>query len=43
VLLGLFLDRSLHTAPLFLIIGILLGLAAATIGVYRLVMQELKD
>jgi ATP synthase protein I len=43
VLLGLFLDRTLHTAPLLLIIGILLGLAAATIGVYRLVMQELKD
>jgi len=43
VLLGLFVDRMLHTAPLFLIIGILLGLAAATIGVYRLVMQELKD
>ena len=43
VLLGLFLDGTLHTAPLFLIVGILLGLAAATIGVYRLVMQELKD
>ncbi len=43
VLLGLFLDRTLRTAPPFLIIGILLGLAAATIGVYRLVMQELKD
>ena len=43
VLLGLFLDGTLHTAPLFLIIGILLGLTAATIGVYRLVMQELKD
>jgi F0F1-type ATP synthase assembly protein I len=43
VLLGLFLDGALHTSPLFLIIGILLGIAAATIGVYRLVMQELKD
>jgi ATP synthase protein I len=43
VLLGLFLDRTLRSGPLFLIIGILLGLAVATIGVYRLVMQELKD
>jgi len=43
VLLGLFLDRALRTEPLFLIIGILLGLAAAAIAVYRLVMQELKD
>ena len=43
VLLGLFLDSRLHSAPLFLIIGILLGLAVATVGVYRLVMQELKD
>jgi F0F1-type ATP synthase assembly protein I len=43
VLLGLFLDHALLTSPLFLIIGILLGLAAATVGVYRLVMRELKD
>jgi F0F1-type ATP synthase assembly protein I len=39
----LFLDHALLTSPLFLIIGILLGLAAATVGVYRLVMRELKD
>jgi F0F1-type ATP synthase assembly protein I len=42
VLGGLFLDRALHTAPLFLVIGILLGLAAALFGVYRLVMEELR-
>jgi F0F1-type ATP synthase assembly protein I len=40
---GLFLDRILHTMPLFLVIGILLGLAAATFSVYRLVMKEFRD
>ncbi|MDQ6712610.1 MAG: AtpZ/AtpI family protein [Candidatus Dormibacteraeota bacterium] len=40
VLLGLFLDRTLHTTPLFLIVGMLLGIAAAALGVYRLVIRE---
>jgi F0F1-type ATP synthase assembly protein I len=40
ILGGLFLDRMLHTTPLFLIVGILLGIAAAALGVYRLVMRE---
>lgn len=40
VLGGLFLDRMLHTTPLFLIIGILLGIGAAALGVYRLVIRE---
>ena len=43
ILGGMFLDSTLHTSPLFLIIGILLGLAAALLGVYRLVMRELKE
>jgi ATP synthase protein I len=43
VLGGLFLDRMLHTTPLFLIIGILLGIAAAALGVYRLVMREFNQ
>lgn len=43
VLLGLFLDGMLHTAPLFLIIGILLGIGAAMLGVYRMVMRELRQ
>jgi ATP synthase protein I len=42
ILGGILLDRMLHTSPLFLIVGILLGIAAAALGVYRLVMQELK-
>jgi ATP synthase protein I len=40
ILGGLFLDRMVHTTPLFLIIGILLGIAAAALGVYRLVIRE---
>jgi ATP synthase protein I len=40
VLGGYFLDRTLHTTPLFLIIGILLGIGAAALGVYRLVIRE---
>jgi ATP synthase protein I len=40
ILGGLFLDRMLHTTPLFLIVGILLGIAAAAVGIYRLVIRE---
>ncbi|HXN01126.1 MAG TPA: AtpZ/AtpI family protein [Candidatus Dormibacteraeota bacterium] len=40
ILGGLFLDRVLHTTPLFLIIGILVGIAAAALGIYRLVIRE---
>ena len=43
VLLGLFVDGLLHTSPLFFIIGIVLGLAAAVVGVYRLVMREFRN
>jgi ATP synthase protein I len=39
---GLFLDRWLRTTPLFLVIGILLGLGAAAFGVYRLVVREMR-
>jgi F0F1-type ATP synthase assembly protein I len=43
VLGGLFLDGKLHTSPLFLIVGIVLGLAAAVLSVYRLIMEETRD
>ena len=36
VALGLFLDRRLGTAPLFLLVGILLGLVIAGYTLYRL-------
>lgn len=43
VLAGLFLDRTLHTSPLFLLIGIFLGIAAAVLGVYKMLRQELRQ
>lgn len=43
VLAGLFLDRTLHTSPLFLLIGIFLGIAAAVLGVYKMLREELRQ
>jgi F0F1-type ATP synthase assembly protein I len=40
---GLFLDRALHTAPLFLLVGLALGVGAAIYGVYKLLQEELKS
>jgi len=38
VVLGLYLDNSLGTAPLFLIAGILVGLGLAGYTIYRLTL-----
>lgn len=38
VLLGLFLDDALGTEPLFLVVGILLGLVLAGYSLYRLTL-----
>lgn len=35
---GILLDKYLHTRPIFLLIGIFLGLALAGYSLYRLVM-----
>jgi len=43
VLGGLFLDRTLHTSPLFFLVGIFLGIAAGILGIFRLVKEQLKD
>jgi F0F1-type ATP synthase assembly protein I len=43
VLLGLVIDRMLGATPLFLVIGMLLGLAGAIVSVYRLVLREMRD
>lgn len=43
VVAGLFLDRTLHTSPLFLLIGIFLGIAAAVLGVYKMLREELRQ
>lgn len=36
---GIWLDRRLDTSPLFVLIGALLGILAATVGVARMVIR----
>jgi F0F1-type ATP synthase assembly protein I len=38
--LGLFVDRRLSTSPLFILIGALLGIVIATIGVVRIATRS---
>jgi F0F1-type ATP synthase assembly protein I len=33
--LGVFVDSKLHTAPAFLLVGLVVGLAAATLGIVK--------
>lgn len=40
---GLLLDRILHTGPLFLVIGVLVGFVASFYLTYRVAMGELAD
>ena len=37
--LGLWLDQRVHTAPLFTILGLVLGVAAAARSTYRMIKQ----
>lgn len=41
--IGWLLDVVLHTTPLFLIIGLLIGFAGSFFLIYRLAMGELLD
>jgi len=41
--IGWLLDFALHTAPLFLIVGVIVGFAASFFLIYRLAMGELLD
>ena len=41
--LGLWLDKQLTTTPLFILIGGLLGIVVATIGVVRVTTQSLDQ
>ncbi len=43
VLGGLWLDKQLGTAPLFVIIGLILGLAAAVAGAARMLAPLMKN
>ena len=39
LLAGIWLDKKLNTAPLFILIGMVLGILAATVGVARMVIR----
>lgn len=41
--LGYILDRALHTGPLFLIAGVVLGFIVSFFMIYKLAMGELLD
>lgn len=43
VLGGLWLDNKIDTKPLFVIIGLLLGIVVAIYGVYRMLIPLIKD
>jgi F0F1-type ATP synthase assembly protein I len=40
---GLLLDKFLHTAPTFLIVGVLIGFLVSFFLTYKLAMGELAD
>ncbi len=43
ILGGLWLDQKLTTTPVFAIIGLLMGLALAVYGVYRMLLPLLSN
>lgn len=42
VLAGVYLDKYLHTSPLFLFVGIFLSLATSSFGVYKSIQNIYK-
>jgi F0F1-type ATP synthase assembly protein I len=43
LLAGIWLDKKLNTAPLFILIGALLGILAATVGVARMAIRTFRS
>jgi len=43
LLAGIWLDKKLDTTPLFILIGAVLGISAATIGVARVAMRTFSS
>ncbi|MFH1382261.1 MAG: AtpZ/AtpI family protein [Chloroflexota bacterium] len=39
---GLWLDGKLHTSPVFLITGLILGIVIAFYGVYRMILPNIN-
>lgn len=43
LVVGIWLDRKLGTEPLFILIGAVLGIMAATVGVARMALRTFAD
>ncbi len=43
LLAGIWLDKKLNTAPLFTLIGAILGILAATVGVARIALRAFSQ
>ncbi len=43
LLAGIWLDKKLNTAPLFILVGAVLGILAATVGVARATMRTFRS
>jgi ATP synthase protein I len=43
ILGGLWLDTKFHTKPIFLLIGLVLGLVAAFWGLYQMLLPMIND
>ncbi len=43
VLGGLWLDNKLHTRPIMVIVGLLLGIIVAFYGVYRMILPNINQ
>ncbi len=41
--LGIWLDHVLHTSPLFLLVGVIFGILAGTVGAVRLATRTIED
>ena len=42
LLIGIWLDRKLNTMPLFTLIGMILGILAATVGIARTTLRTFR-
>lgn len=40
---GLWLDRKLHTSPILVIVGLLLGIIVAFYGLYKMILPNINQ
>ncbi len=43
LILGIVLDRAFHSFPLFLLIGVIIGVVAGTVGAARIATQAIAE